>query len=416
MAKICLILYCLLGCLSALKAQKYLSARDVIHLTRQHSPRLRVAAFEVPVAATEIQTAGLRPNPSLNLQPLQLIQPAAFEEGTRFWQGANRQLWFQLTKEFQTAQKRERKIELARAQADMAPILLREEERQVLYEACMLWADLWLHRVNIRFIEQMEANIDTLVHINRVRVRNEALLESELIRTQLIAEEYAFQKRNALQSFHLSMRRLQFLVGAKDSLDVREGLFFDLIDFVESPDSLHAQALRYRTDLLAAQTGLPVAAADLRLQQALAKPNIEAGLIYNPQNTVPYMGLYANIPLPVYDRNQGNIQKAVIRKDQTQQYIRLLEDQIAQEVHNAFRDYQNQQLNVVQTANILSKSQAVLSTVRYSYLKGNTNIIDFLEAQRTLYQTQLNANVALYNLKRSYLSLLYTTGIILNIP
>ena len=73
-------------------------------------------------------------------------------------------------------------------------------------------------------------------------------------------------------------------------------------------------SMKNRTDVVQAQAALRVSEANLSLQKAFSMPNIDAGGIYNPQNSIPYGGIYVTIPLPVFDRNQGEIQKSKVAK------------------------------------------------------------------------------------------------------
>jgi len=62
--------------------------------------------------------------------------------------------------------------------------------------------------------------------------------------------------------------------------------------------------------------------------------------------------------------------------------------------------------------NIIEKSETVLQSVKYAYTRGGTTIIDFLDAQRTWFDTQKMYYEALYNYRKNYLQLLSVTGLI----
>jgi cobalt-zinc-cadmium efflux system outer membrane protein len=70
-------------------------------------------------------------------------------------------------------------------------------------------------------------------------------------------------------------------------------------------------------------------------------------------------------------------------------------------------------LQNIENFKILSnQSQTILESVQYSYLKGGTTIIDFLEAQRSWLDTQQQYYDALQLYRLGYVQLLYTTGLI----
>ena len=70
------------------------------------------------------------------------------------------------------------------------------------------------------------------------------------------------------------------------------------------------------------------------------------------------------------------------------------------------------QENTLNFQEVLEQSQTILDNVKYAYLKGGTTIIDFLEAQRSWLDTQQDYFNALEQYRKSYLQLLYATGLI----
>ncbi len=97
---------------------------------------------------------------------------------------------------------------------------------------------------------------------------------------------------------------------------------------------------------------------------------------------------------------------------QAQQNLKNVELQLQTEVRAAFQTYQIEKENLKKFETILNQSQQVLENVRYSYLKGGTTIIDFLDAQRSWFDTrQLYLN-QLLSYHQSYLRVLFVTGLI----
>lgn len=86
--------------------------------------------------------------------------------------------------------------------------------------------------------------------------------------------------------------------------------------------------------------------------------------------------------------------------------------QIQAEILTAYRTYQTQKQNVRNFNQLLSQSQSILNSVKYSYLRGGTTIIDFLEAQRSWLDTQHQYYDILQQYRQSYIDLLYTSGLI----
>jgi cobalt-zinc-cadmium efflux system outer membrane protein len=171
-------------------------------------------------------------------------------------------------------------------------------------------------------------------------------------------------------------------------------------------------AITNRTDAKIALGNIDAAKSNIGLQKAVSKPTPELGMIYNPQNKIPYLGFYGTIQIPIFSRNQGEIQKSKLLKAQAEQSLELTQQQIKTEITTSFNSYQTQKQNLEKFKIISQQSEQILTSVKYAYLKGGTTIIDFLEAQRTWFDTKKMYSDELYNYSKSYMQLLYATGLI----
>lgn len=102
------------------KAQENYTLQKALQTARNNNPILKTEQLNISIAQTDIITAKLRPNPILNNQSLQLMQPSQFPANTDWHNGQNRQVWWQLTKPFQIAGQRNYKIEVANKNVSFA--------------------------------------------------------------------------------------------------------------------------------------------------------------------------------------------------------------------------------------------------------------------------------------------------------
>ena len=135
-------------------------------------------------------------------------------------------------------------------------------------------------------------------------------------------------------------------------------------------------------------------------------------MIWNPQNTIPYLGFFGTVQVPLFSRNQGEIARSELVLKQAEQGLQNLQLRITTEVLTSFQSYHTQRENLTKYETILAQSEAVLNSVRYAYLKGGTTIVDFLEAQRTWFDTRQIYYDAVVSYRKSYVELLFSTGLI----
>ncbi|HTF20431.1 MAG TPA: TolC family protein [Chryseolinea sp.] len=395
----------------ALYAQQAIDLRGALQRARQHNPDLRVLQQDISAARADRTTAAIKPNPVLNMQLLHMANPVDQAPGTNFFNAQNTQYWYQVTKPFQVAGQRHNKIELADKAVERSQFDYEEAARNVYRDAASSWIDVWAAQVNLNILLEGKRNIDSLVLINTYRLKNKVITDTDLDRTQLLAEQYNRDIVTARQSLLNELQALRYLLGTADSVFI--ALDDPTFQSITLPvDSLLASGTERRSDILSARKTIEVNQTNISLQKSLAYPQPELGAVYNPQNTTPYLGLYGTVEIPLFNRNQGQREKAQVLELRAEQNLLATERQAEAEVTAAYRTYVTQRANLSGYQQNLEKSARILNSVRYSYLKGATSVIDYLEAQRSWLDTQQRYYATMEVFRRSYVNLLYATGMI----
>jgi cobalt-zinc-cadmium efflux system outer membrane protein len=392
-----------------LHAQQNLTLQQSLKLARNNHPGLRALSQDIEAARTDITSARLRPNPNVNIQLLHIARLRDRAEGTSWTSGENTQYWYQLTKPLQVAGQRRYKIDMAERGVTQSKLDFEEASRNVFLDVASEWIDVWAAQVNLSLLQRGQRNIDSLVQVNQYRLRDKVITETDLLRTELLQQQYQRDIITARQELTGELQELRYLVGTRDSVSIAadDNEFYTL----NMPlDSLLAQGVHQRTDVLSAKSSIDIASANIRLQRALAYPKPEIGGMWNPQNTVPYFGFFGTVQLPLFDRNQGEREKADVYKYQADQNLMATEQRANTEVIVAYRAYHTQRQNLADYRENLRRAQHILDNVRYSYLKGATTVIDYLEAHRSWLDTQQRYYDTMEAFRRSYVDLLFATG------
>jgi cobalt-zinc-cadmium efflux system outer membrane protein len=156
-------------------------------------------------------------------------------------------------------------------------------------------------------------------------------------------------------------------------------------------DELIRLALECRPDLVSYRLGIQYAQSDVRLAKAQRFQDVF--LLYQPytfQNNKPFdaqsthsWAVGVTVPLPVFDRNQGRIQRAQINVQQTQLELATLEQQVATDVRQAERRYAISRESASQIkSRLLPRAAQVRDNALRRYQGGEGDIVDFLNAQR----------------------------------
>jgi len=88
------------------------------------------------------------------------------------------------------------------------------------------------------------------------------------------------------------------------------------------------------------------------------------------------------VPLPVYNRNQGGVQRASLNVDQTKTELADLERRVVLEVERALEEYNVTRHEVEELRRtIVPTARQVQGEARRLYLAGETSVVDYINAQ-----------------------------------
>ncbi len=161
-------------------------------------------------------------------------------------------------------------------------------------------------------------------------------------------------------------------------------------------EDLQARALALRPDLQAAHRGVASAQSQIALAKANAKQDINATFDYGHVNASNVGAFYFNIPLPIFNRNQGEVARTYYALTQSQFQEKGAEQQVLTEVENAYEALRTSE-EVVQLykEGYLQQAQQALEITQFSYQHGAASLLDFLDAERSYRATELSYRQAL---------------------
>ena len=141
-----------------------------------------------------------------------------------------------------------------------------------------------------------------------------------------------------------------------------------------------------RPDWLAAEASLSKAEADLKFQKAMRIP--DPTLLFQYEHAPPdqpnTVGLGFSFPLPLWNRNRGNILATQAARDQAEQQVNKSQAQITSEIVTARAAYEHSAARFRHyRGEILPRSAAILKTVTFAYEKGGVSLLDLLSAERS---------------------------------
>jgi cobalt-zinc-cadmium efflux system outer membrane protein len=161
-------------------------------------------------------------------------------------------------------------------------------------------------------------------------------------------------------------------------------------------DELKAMSLRTRPDLMAARQGVISAESQERLAEANAKQDLTATVDYSHVNATSGMSFFFNIPLAVFNRNQGEIARTKHAITQAQELASEAAEQAISDVVDAYYAVQmNDQIVQLYRGGYVDQAKESRDISEYAYRHGAASLLDFLDAERTYRANQLGYRQAL---------------------
>ncbi len=385
-------------------ASPAISITQAVAEALDHNLSLLAERYNVTRADAAIVTAGLRPNPVVTVNAM-LPEAALVDTGIAVREGAVR-----TDVVFERGGKRERRVEQATLARSVAELQLLETTRKLVLDVETAYGDVQLAKSNLRLAQENLAALNDVVAINVERVRTGDLAQVELQRSRLAALQFQNDVDQQTAKLAVARTRLEELLGRRPAaaVDVTDDPRRDTqpLDLA----TLRARALEARPDLRAARTDQARSSADLRLQLANGKIDYTISGEYHRQEggglTGNTYGVFASAPLPIFNRNQGEIARARAEQQQLDARTRALEAGIGAELDAAFTEYASARAIVERIErDMLTQARDVRTTMEYSYRRGEASLVEFLDAVRAFNDTTRSYNEARADYARSLYSL-----------
>ena len=382
-------------------ADQPLTLEDAVREALDHNLTLVADRYSVSVVRARIVTAGLRPNPVFTYSAM-LPDKTIFDQNVNPLEHVVR-----ADVVFEGGGKRARRVEVAEGAASVAELQLADAMRTIVLDVQSAFTDVLLAKANVALARESLTAFNSIVTVNTERVRVGDLAPVELSRSQLAALQFQNDVRQQESKLVIAVNRLKTLLGrtGPGALDVAGDLRRETTPV--AVEDVRRMALERRPDLEAARREQARSSADVRLQMAEGKIDYTVSGEYHRQ-TAPrdvagnQYGLYVSVPLPIFNRNQGEVTRAREEEKQNAARVKALEAEVVSEVDAAYEQYSTARdvLGAIE-GQMLQRARDVRTATEYAYRRGEASFVEFLDAVRAFNDTMQSYNEAGADFARS---------------
>lgn len=376
------------------------TTHDLVQLALDRNRDLLAARQRVAEAQGLLRQAGVRLSPTVEL-----------EAGTGRPLGTHGEQEYSASyfQPIETAGKRNKRVAVGQTGVALAEADVAERARQLVFDVKRQIAEARAAQAKNEALARLLTASEESYRLTKARVAegDAAALEEQLLVTEVArvqAQRATFGGRVA--SALVELRRVIGLT-TRDPLTLA----------TESPldrdlalEDLTTRAANARADLQAARAADQQATAELTLARATGVPDLTASakythrtsefenlygltafgtpsLIFDRDNVVTF-GL--SIPIFAPARNRGNVDAAQARATAARLHREYLETSIPQEVEAAYQRWASaRQTLALYRRGIIDQSERNLGVMRQAYTLGQLRVIDVLNEQRRLIDTEL---------------------------
>ena len=370
-----------------------------------HNLALLAERYNVSVADAAVVTARLRPNPVVTLNVMRPDQ-GLVDAGI----SPNEQV-FRTDYLVERGGKRDRRVDAATSARSVVDAQLLNTTRTLVLDVQNAFTDLQLDTLNLALAQENLAAFNNVVQVNQERVRAGDLSQVELGRSRLAALQFENDVQQQTAKLRVAQTRLSTLMGrGPDGRSLTAAGELRREGTVPEADVLLARALEKRPDLAAARLDVARSAADLRLQLAVGAVDYTISGEYHRQDgTLIHgnsYGAFVSAPLPIFNRNQGEVARARAQQTQLETRVRAVEADVASDVATAMAQYTSARRIVERIeAEMLATARDVRETTEYSYRAGDASFVELLDAVRAFNDTMQSYNEARADYARSLYAL-----------
>jgi outer membrane protein, heavy metal efflux system len=390
-----------------------LTLDQAIDLAMTNNPALKAARTQIDQNRAQEITARMRPNPVLqgDAQFLPVFSPNSFSFDN-FDQTQQYDLGVSYL--FERGSKRQRRFQAARDQTEVTRWQVHDAERNLAFSVAQQFVAAQLARANLDLATQSLESFRKTVAISETRYQAGDISQGDLLKIKLQVLQFETDLSSARVNLQEAMVALRQLIGydaVAADFQITGELSYQPLN--EKLDEVQAHALANRPDLAAARQSAVAARSQTALAQANRKQDWTAAVNYSHVAGQSASSFFFNIPLPVFNRNQGEIARTRFVEAQAGYAVKAAEESVLKDVQAAYEQTKaNESIVHLYLSGYLKQAQQSREISEFAFRQGGLALIDLLDAERSYRSSELGYRQALANYSIALHQLRQAEGVI----
>ena len=364
-----------------------LSLADAQRLAFERNWDLLAAAAGVDAATAQKIVVHEFPNPTLSLSSSKINvdnHPSSTAASNGLWDRSYDTV-FAINQLFEIGGKRRSRKASAQAGFEGAKAQLFDARRTLDLAVARAYVVAAQAEENVRVLLQSAGTLREEARIAEVRLQAGEISNSDKSQIEITAEQFELNAQSAKSAAAQARVALEVLLGVphpNGGCELSDRL--ETLCVTTTPLNTNSVGT-WRPDVIAAEAVLRKAEADLRLQKAnrIPDPTVLAQYEHEPPDAPNTVGFGVSFPVPLWNRNRGNILAAEAAREQARLAFEKAKAEAVADIavsrlayEDALKRWRSYRDSIRLT------SEQIRHTMAYAYQKGGASLLDLLVAER----------------------------------
>lgn len=363
-----------------------LGLSELTALGLERNPRLAQARFAIDTASGRALQAGLYPNPTVAVTGDELGDrqgPAGIITAP------------QVTQEIVTGGKLKLSRAAATKEVDQATLALMAQRYALLANIRSAYFDAVTTQRRAEILSEVVKLAEQSVELTRKLLAAKQAARLDLVQLEVDLERLRADEAATRRELPAAYKRLSAVAGVSQ---LPVAAVTGTLEIPLPPyelERLHPYVLAVHPEVKSAVAGVERAQLLLRRAEAEPIPNVtvSTGYVRQNQNRSNDWMLGVSMPVPVWNRNQGNILSARGQLGEAIQEVGRVENELVERLSTAARDFAAARERAERyRTSILPKAQETYELAVEAYKGGQFEYLRVLQAQRALFEARLEYN------------------------
>ncbi|MCC9019828.1 TolC family protein [Flavobacterium lipolyticum] len=392
MRKLCAFLLVLIG--PVVLAQKTVSLQDCESQFLKNNLFLLASQYNIDASKALTIQARIWDNPSLTAE-LNAYNP---ERNQYFDIGKQGQKAFGIEQLIYLGGKKRNEIKLAQTNEQLAELQFNDLLRTLKLLLRKSFYTVYYNKKSLETTDNQLAHIEDLISSYSIQVEKGNIPLRDLVRLQSLYLNFKNERMEVVNENIEEQGNLKLLLNSTENVvpEVTKEEFnkytktipFDLKTFQD-------EAIANRPDYLAKQKDIEANEINVKWQKSLSVPDITVGATYDQRSGAfnREANLTLGIPLPLWNKNKGNIKYAKTILEQSKIEKQNFDLQLQTEITTAWNKWEESRKNyVIIKPTVNSDFEAVYKGILTNFQKRNISLLEFTDFMESYNQASVQVN------------------------